>query len=434
MRVDQEGLIVSYSKRDMFGKRLVIPKTAIGFADNLGGEIYHIAVHPKEKIVVEEGNPVFYMQDGCLIDRTTKTLLLAEIGAKMPKDGSIEHIGKNAFGGHSELGGTLIIPDGVKSIGYAAFSDCTGIVRVGIPKSVTRIEGAVFNGCSAVRVFSVQAGNPNYYAEKGCLIRRRSRRLIAGSVASVIPENVTGIADCAFDGLVGLERIVVPNSVKSIGECAFAGCKNLKRITLPDGLTRLAGDAFFGCDALESIAIPNGVKYINYFMFKECAKLKEVTIPESVTSIEFSAFEDCTALEEIDIPQSVEVIGTWAFYNCKNLKKITLAEGLKVIYREAFAGCAFQEIVLPASLKEIDEGVFLSCTHLREIVIPKNVKRIGVGAFYVCTNLKSAVFEDPCGWVYNGRPLKEEELRDPATAAEFLTHKYRHLIWEKKKA
>ena len=62
--------------------------------------------------------------------------------------------------------------------------------------------------------------------------------------------------------------------------------------------------------------------------------------------------------------------------------------------------------------------------------MPDGVKMIGSSAFSDCASLKSVVFEDPSGWVYNGRPLKEE-LRDPALAAEYLVHKYRHLDWKK---
>ena len=83
MRVDKKGLSVDFSKSDLRGKRLVISKKVTGFGDNLMGNITWLAYHPKEKIEVEEGNPVFYMKEGCLIDRTTKTLVLAEIGAKM---------------------------------------------------------------------------------------------------------------------------------------------------------------------------------------------------------------------------------------------------------------------------------------------------------------------------------------------------------------
>ncbi len=441
MRVDKEGRIVNFNKKEQLGRRIVIPKKAVGFGDNIMGSVLRLAAFdPKEKIEVEEGNPVFYMKDGCLIDRNTKTLVLAEIGAAIPADGSIEHIGEYAFCHRAKIDSfyhgvkidhLLIIPDGVKTIGFSAFDDCTGIFGLVIPESVEQIAPTAFNGCDGLECIAVKKGNPKYFADGDCMIERETKTVILGCKASKILEGVAAIGESAFSEIETLESIVVPNSVKRIENGAFEYCTALKQITLPEKVDSLGSDVFRGCTSLESIALPMGADCIDMYLFKECGMLKEVAIPENVTSIELGAFEDCYSLEEIEIPASVEYLGQWAFYNCKNLKKVTLKEGLKAIYEEVFAGCAFEELVLPQSLEEIGDGVFLSCAHLNEIVIPKNVNKIGEGAFKVCASLKSVVFEDPCGWIYNGRPLKEEELRDPETAAEFLRHKYCSFEWKK---
>ncbi len=441
MRVNKEGVIVGFNKKEHLGGRITLSKKAVKFGDDLMGSIMWLAFEPKEKIEVEEGNPVFYVKDGCLIDRTTKTLVLAEIGATIPADGSVEHIGEYAFFNRDKIysfhndgkiDGLLIIPDGVKTIGFSAFEDCTSIFGLVIPASVEQISPSAFNGCDGLECIAVRKGNPKYRAEGECMIETATGTVVVGCKASEIPEGITAIGEGAFSDIETLESIVVPNSVKRIEDGAFQYCTALKQITLPEEVNVLGGDVFRGCTSLERIRIPYGVEFIDMYMFKECGMLKEVTLPESVTSIELGAFEDCYSLEEIEIPGSVEYIGQWAFYNCRSLKKLVFKKGTKAIYEEAFAGCAFEEFVLPESLEEIREGAFRICAHLKEIVIPKNVKRIGKGAFEVCARLESVVFEDPCGWVYNGRPLKEEALRDPATAAEFLRHKYDSFDWEKK--
>ena len=441
MRIDKDGAIVEFNKKERLGRRIVIPPKAVKFGDNIMGSIMWLAHHPKEKIEVEEGNPVFYMQGGCLIDRNTKTLVLAEIGATIPADGSVEHIGEYAFcdrakihsfHNDAKIDGLLIIPDGVKTIGFSAFEDCTSIFGLVIPASVEQISPSAFNGCDGLECIAVRKGNPKYRAEGECMIETATGTVVVGCKASEIPEGITAIGEGAFSDIETLENIAIPNSVKKIGDGAFEYCTSLKHITLPEKVDSLGSDVFRGCTSLESIRIPYGVEFIDMYTFKECGMLKEVSIPESVTSIELGAFEDCYSLEEIEIPGSVEYIGQWAFYNCRSLKKVVLKEGIKAIYEEAFAGCAFAELILPASLEEIGDGAFRVCAHLNEIVIPKDVKRIGKGAFEVCASLKSVVFKAPSGWVYNGRPLKEEELRDPATAAEFLRHKYFSFDWEKK--
>ena len=45
---------------------------------------------------------------------------------------------------------SVIIPDGVKSIGYQAFLGYTGLTSITIPNSVTSIEEEAFWGCESL--------------------------------------------------------------------------------------------------------------------------------------------------------------------------------------------------------------------------------------------------------------------------------------------
>ena len=53
-----------------------------------------------------------------------------------------------AFGGCSSLT-TIIIPESVTSIGYAAFYNCSSLTSVTIPESVTSIADQAFASCSS---------------------------------------------------------------------------------------------------------------------------------------------------------------------------------------------------------------------------------------------------------------------------------------------
>lgn len=46
----------------------------------------------------------------------------------------------------------------------------------------------------------------------------------------VIPESVTSISESAFEKCGSLTAVTVPESVKSVGACAFVDCKNLKDV------------------------------------------------------------------------------------------------------------------------------------------------------------------------------------------------------------
>ena len=61
-----------------------------------------------------------------------------------------------------------------------------------------------------------------------------------------IPDGVTSIGDCAFEGCTGLTSIQIPDSVTRMGDWAFEGCTGLKSVQISDNVTRIAGCAFEG--------------------------------------------------------------------------------------------------------------------------------------------------------------------------------------------
>ena len=65
---------------------------------------------------------------------------------------------------------SLIIEDGVTSIGSYAFYGCTGLTSVTIPNSVTNIGNNAFDGCSALTSVTIGNGVTSIgsYAFNGC--------------------------------------------------------------------------------------------------------------------------------------------------------------------------------------------------------------------------------------------------------------------------
>ena len=88
---------------------------------------------------------------------------------------------------------TVVIKDGVTSIGKYAFFWCSGLTSITIPNSVTSIGEHAFANCS-------------------------------GLTSITIPNSVTSIGNGAFSGCSGLTSITIPNSVTSIGNGAFSRC------------------------------------------------------------------------------------------------------------------------------------------------------------------------------------------------------------------
>ena len=80
---------------------------------------------------------------------------------------------------------SIVIEDGVISIGNNAFRGCSGLTSVTIPNSVTSIGERAFYGCS-------------------------------GLTSVTIPNSVTSIGGGAFSGCSGLTSVTIPNSVTTI--------------------------------------------------------------------------------------------------------------------------------------------------------------------------------------------------------------------------
>lgn len=103
-----------------------------------------------KEIIVDEGNPKYYTNDGCLVDKETGTLVWVYSGNVVPSDDSIHKIGYNAFCNRKDLE-SIEIPDGITEIDNCAFVGCANLKSVVIPDSVTHIGGRAFVGCESLK-------------------------------------------------------------------------------------------------------------------------------------------------------------------------------------------------------------------------------------------------------------------------------------------
>ena len=189
-------------------------------------------------------------------------------GLLLNKDGTVLVRGINDYG--------VVIPDGVTTIGEAAFEWCNWLESVEIPESVTVVGDSAFFWCMSLE--SVE-----------------------------IPESVTVIGDSAFSRCESLTSIEIPRGVTTIGDSAFSTCTSLMSVEIPEGVTAIESRAFDGCESLASIEIPRGVTKIGECAFWGCTGLvSRVVIPDSVTNIEWSAFAWCKGLKEVWLPRGLE--------------------------------------------------------------------------------------------------------------------------------
>lgn len=107
---------------------------------------------------------------------------------------------------------------------------------------------------------------------------------------------------------------------------------------------------------------------------------------------------------EIVIPASVTEIEGSAFQGCTQLESVTFAEGseLSSIGTYAFDYCpSLEEIVIPASVTSIGKKGFSGCRSLKKITFAEGseLSSIGIYAFYNCTSLEEIVIPASVGTI-----------------------------------
>ena len=334
---------------------------------------------------------------------------------------SVTSIGEYAFSHCTGLA-SVTIPSSVTGIGYCAFAGCVSLTSI-----IVATENSVYDSreeCNAIietASNTLVAGCPNtvipssvtsigYCAFSGC----------SGLTSITIPEGVTSIGNYAFSSCSGITSITIPSSVTSIGDGAIMWCTHLtdvycfaenipstgygvfEQVVTTDVTLHVPASALeaykntapwssFGTivsiegELAETKICVNGI-YYNLDASSKQAEVTsndntkysgDITIPATVTyysmtydvtSIGMFAFNGCSGLTSITIPSSVTSIGSDAFYGCSGLTSITISEGVMTIGSDVFHGCSsLTSITIPSSVWAIGRRTFCYCTGLKDV-------------------------------------------------------------------
>lgn len=166
---------------------------------------------------------------------------------------------------------SVIINEGVTSIGAYAFQNCTALTLVELPDSLEHLGGYTFENCDSLKSMELPVGikTINDFVFDSCRIESLYFKgsindwlkielpswrflecvdslYISGELVEnlVIPDGVTSIPNYAFKGYGKLKTIVIPATVTTIGDEAF-NCENLVYAEFLGDAPSIGADAFY---------------------------------------------------------------------------------------------------------------------------------------------------------------------------------------------
>lgn len=194
----------------------------------------------------------------------------------------------------------------IVSIGKQAFSDCTQLMALYLPKggALGIIDERAFSGCQMLGVITDDKK----------------------SDVNTLPDSVHKVGSYAFDkAAITNFTLVKPankNQYNEVGEGAFSYCPNLETVDLSG----------------------SNLTTISKSLFAQDSALKQIKLPSTLTTIQDSAFSDCKALEKINsdtkgvsqLPSKLKTIGSYAFSNNLNISKVVIPAKTDIINTNAW--------------------------------------------------------------------------------------------------
>lgn len=295
--------------------------------------------------------------------------------------------------------------DNITTAGNFAFANCTSLEYIDISNLHSCGAGA-FYGCTRLKRITTgkftEIGDTAFY---GCT----SLRETGADKTSAADESFTlhgaKIGEAAFVNCA-ISDVTFTNPRTVIGDMAFYGSFFLDSVNFAagSGVISIGDDAFSKCDGITSITVPNEGAEIgkNDCEINGSANFKpqnfvdaqgNVYTPDKKTLLSVSA-----TATTVDLT-GVEVIASQAFVNARNITSIVLPASVKAIDEGAFARSSLVSCDLSAtSIKAIPANAFAGSEKLANVILPDGLAEIGENAFgvakegntlYACKALKS---------------------------------------------
>lgn len=283
----------------------------------------------------------------------------------------------------------------VIEISEKAFSGCTDIVNLTIPKTIKKIGKDAFARCTIrkLKVEDLSAWcNIDFYNENSNPMRIVNSISIENNTTGniIFPANISTIKKLSFYGSKLRTVDLSKTSIAELQDSVFYNNYELTNVVLPKAIKRIGKSTFERCFALETIDFPNTLISIGSECFRSCSKLKINGFPESINTIEDYAFSGCTSLIKLTFGRNIKSIGYGVLQLCTKLADLTIESAIDKIPNSLCAGNeSLENVTIPTDgIAEIGKYAFYGCKKLTAFSLPNSIRKIAHGAFAKCDALQ----------------------------------------------
>lgn len=352
----------------------------------------------------------------------------------------------------------------VTAIEAGAFADCTSLVEIIIPNTVTRIDvgidgfngsGSAFEKCNkltAIHIDDVPGTlNARYKSHDGVLYGYND---ITGKWELLC---IPGAKEGPLNVLVGTEVVIsnvfksskitevtFPYTITELRDQAFNTASKLTKITFeatPDYATprplSVPSGSIVSCLYLTEISLPARLAEFESDSIQKCSKLTSITIEDGKDNKFLTTGDEgrkvvCTGdgrtlvycpkgMEgEFSVPVGIMTIAKSAFEDCTKLTAVHITETVATISEKAFKGCYGLTLIdlggKDGATLSIGKSAFENCNKVTELTIPERVVKIEEFAFAKTSKLVKVIV-NTTGIVPDGAPEGTPATVDFATNA-----------------
>ena len=246
----------------------------------------------------------------------------------------------------------VVLPDGLKTVGVAAFAGCDQLQTITLPATIDTVGAYAFSGSGLT---TITLPDMLVYVGQGAF--SNCQLLTQATVSSGL------VGDEVFKADSLLAEVTIGSEVTSLGRGVFNGCTALASVVLPQksSLVRIGDEAFirsgivainfeglgtltqfgdwaFAQSSLSQITLPANVNTLGKGLFFYAPELTLVNLPEGVAEIPAYMLAGTQGVALDSLPDGVTTIGDYAFYNNAQASTFFLPASVGYLGSYAMAG------------------------------------------------------------------------------------------------